>query len=381
MGARVYWPICSRFFLILIFISVCDWTGRAESQIKVGAVSCLTGALSTFGVSSIQGAKLAIEKINAEGGVLGQQVELIVEDNQSKAGESATIARKLIGQDKVALILGDLTSSSTMEIAPLAQEAKAPLLTPSATNVAITKIGDYIFRSCFIDPFTGKVMARFALDHFKAKRAVILTDVKQDYSVGLTDAIKEYFEANGGQTLKEISFSSGDTDFRAQLANIRMLRPEVIFLPSYYAEAALILRQSKQLGIVTPFIGGEGWDSPSLVKVAGESANGSFYVNHFSATNSAPVVQKFVHDYQAKYGTAPDALAALWYDGASIVCDAIQRAGSTEGPKIRDALAETKGFKGVTGEISMDESRNASKPAVILTIENGEVKMLEQVMP
>jgi branched-chain amino acid transport system substrate-binding protein len=353
----------------------------AHAQIKIGAVSCLSGGLSTFGVSSIQGAKLAVEEINSQGGILGQQIELIVEDNQSKSGESATIARKLVSQDQVAAILGDLTSSATMEIAPLAQENKVPLLTPSATNVAITKTGDYVFRSCFIDPFTGQVMAKFALEHLKAKRALILTDVKQDYSVGLTEAIRQYFNENGGQVVKEISFSSGDSDFRAQLATVRSVRPDVIFLPAYYTEAALILRQAKQLGITAPIVGGEGWDSPALLQVAGASADGDFYVNHFSAADPAEPVQNFVHKYEAKYHAPPDALAALWYDGAAIICNAIQRAESTDGAKIRDALASTKNFGGVTGQISIDTNRNASKPGVILTIQDGRVQMVQQVIP
>jgi branched-chain amino acid transport system substrate-binding protein len=366
--------------LPVFFIGLaCSSAVTTNAAIKIGAVTCLSGGLSTFGVSSIQGAKLAVEEINSSGGVLGQPVDLIVEDNQSKAGEAATAVRKFLSQDKVAAILGDLTSSSTMEIAPLAQAAKIPLLTPTATNVAITKVGDYVFRSCFIDPFTGQVMARFALDHLKAKRAIILTDVKQDYSVGLSGAIRQYFAQKGGQILKEISYSSGDADFRAQLTTVKSLRPDVIFLPAYYTEAGLILRQARQLGITSPFVGGEGWDSPTLLQVAGKNADGNFYANHFSAADPDPVVQKFVQNYQAKYHSAPDALAALWYDGARILAQAIQQAGSTEGTKIRDALAATKDFQGVTGRISIDENRNAAKPAVILTIENGELKMVDHV--
>jgi branched-chain amino acid transport system substrate-binding protein len=351
------------------------------AQIKIGAVTCLTGELSTFGVSSRQGAKLAQEDVNAAGGVLGQPIELIVEDNGSKAGEAATITRKFISQDKVVAILGDLTSSATMEGAPLAQAAKTPLLTPSATNVAITKIGDYIFRSCFIDSFTGKIMARFALDRLKAKQAIILTDVKQDYSVGLSDVIRQYFAENGGKITNSISYSSGDTDFRAQLTQVRIAHPDVVFLPGYYHEAALILRQSRQLAIDCPFVGGEGWDSPALVEIAGKSADGNYYTNHFSAADPSPRVQKFVQTYQAKYKAVPDALAALWYDGARLLFQAVQRAGSTDSAKIRDALASTRDFDGVTGRISIDENRNASKPAVILKIENGELKMVQQITP
>jgi branched-chain amino acid transport system substrate-binding protein len=351
------------------------------AAIKIGAVTCLTGALSTFGVSSIQGVKLAEEEINAAGGVLGQPIELVVEDNGSKAGETATIIRKFISQDKVVAILGDLTSSATMEGAPLAQAAMIPLLTPSATNVAITKIGNYIFRSCFIDPFTGKIMAKFALEHLKAKKAIVMTDVKQDYSVGLTDAIREYFSQNGAGISKTLSYSSGDTDFRAQLTGVRMAHPEVVFLPGYYTEAALILLQARQLGISCPFVGGEGWDSPALVKVAGKAAEGSYYTDHFSSADPDPGVQKFVQTYQAKYASSPDALAALWYDGARLLSQAIQRAGSTDSAKIRDALAATRDFDGVTGRISIDENRNASKPGVILVINNGLPKMVQQITP
>jgi branched-chain amino acid transport system substrate-binding protein len=350
-------------------------------EIKIGAVSCLTGALSTFGVSSIQGAKLAVEEINAAGGTLGQPIQLIVEDNGSKAGETATILRKFISQDKVAAVLGGLTSSSTMEGAPLAQAAKLPLLTPSATNIAVTKIGDYIFRSCFIDPFTGQMMARFALDRLRAKQAIVITDVKQDYSVGLTDAIRLYFSQNGAKPLSTLSYSSGDTDFRTQLTAVRMAHPEVVFLPGYYTEAALILLQARQLGIKCPFVGGEGWDSPTLVQVAGKAADGNYYTDHFSAADPDPKVQKFVQTYRAKYATLPDALAALWYDGARLLAQAVQRAGSADPEKVRDALAATRDFDGVTGRISIDDNRNASKPGVILEIVNGEPKLVQQITP
>lgn len=366
----------ARFTLVLAL-----GIATSHADIKIGAVSCLTGSLSTFGVSSIQGARLAIEEINQAGGVLSEPVDLIVEDNASTPGEAATIARKFIAQDQVLAILGDLTSSSTMEAAPLAQAAKIPLLTPSATNVAITQVGNYIFRSCFIDPFTGQVMAKFALAHERAKEAVILTDVKQDYSVGLSDAIRKYFTANGGRILKEISFSSGDTDFRAQLSATKALHPDVIFLPAYYTESGLILRQARQLGLNTTFVGGEGWDSPALIEIAGKSAEGDYYVNHFSASDPSSRVQKFVKVYEAKYHAVPDALAALWYDGAALLVDAIQRAGAKDSGKIRDALAATRGFEGVTGRISIDENRNAAKPAVVLTIENGQPRMVQQVTP
>ena len=371
-----------RFCLSLCIVTLLGCgIQNVAGQIKIGAVTCLTGELSTFGVSSKQGADLAVGEINSAGGVLGQPIDLIVEDNGSKAGETATIFRKFVSQDKVAAILGDLTSSATMEGAPIAQDAKIPLLTPSATNVAITKVGNYIFRSCFVDPFTGRIMAKFALDQLKAKQAIVITDVKQDYSVGLTEAIRQYFVANGARILTELYYSSGDTNFRTQLTEVKMAHPDVIFLPGYYTEAALILRQAKQLGIDCPFVGGEGWDSPVLIQIAGKSADGNYYTDHFSANDPSPRVQNFVQEYRAKYGSIPDALAALWYDGARLMAQALRRAGSTNPEKIRDALAGTRDFEGVTGRISIDENRNAAKPGVILKIENGALKMVQEVSP
>jgi branched-chain amino acid transport system substrate-binding protein len=376
------YPLPNGILALLGALMLLSMVGQSSlAEIKIGAMTCLTGALSTFGVSSVQGAKLAVEEINAGGGTLGQPIQLIVEDNGSKAGETATITRKLISQDKVAAILGDLTSSATMEGAPLAQAAKIPLLTPSATNIAITKIGNYIFRSCFIDAFTGKIMAKFALDSLNAKKAILMTDVKQDYSIGLSDAIGQYFTQNGSGIAKTFSYSSGDTDFRTQLTDVRMSHPDVVFLPGYYTEAALILRQARQLGITCPFVGGEGWDSPTLVQVAGKAADGNFYTDHFSAADPDPRVQKFVQTYRAKYGALPDALAALWYDGTRLLSRAIEQARSVEAARIRDALAATRDFEGVTGRISIDENRNASKSGVILKIDNGEPKMVQQITP
>jgi branched-chain amino acid transport system substrate-binding protein len=344
-------------------------------------VTCLSGGLSTYGVSSLQGTKLAADEINAAGGILNRPLELVVDDNQSKAGETARIIRKFLSQDHVVAIVGDLTSSLTMEGAPLAQNAHVPLLTPTATNIAITSTGNFIFRSCFTDPFIGRVIARFALDHLNARRAVVMTDIKQDYSVGVTEELKQYFGANGGQLLEEISFSSGDTDFRAQLTKLKADRPEVVFLPAYYPEAGLILRQARLLGVTVPFLGGDGWDSPALVQVAGKSADGCYYANHFSPDDTDPRVQQFVATYKERYHSPPDALAALWYDGMRLVADSIQRAGSDSPEKIRDAIAQTKGFAGVTGNISLDDQRNATKPGVIVAIQGGAIRMVERVMP
>ena len=255
-------------------------------------------------------------------------------------------------------------------------ERMQPLALRQAVQVAVVEEG-----RCFLDEFQGRVIARYAANPLHGRKIAIMTDVKQDYSVGVSLELGSYYRQEGGQVLQEFSFASGDTDFRAQLSSLKSLQPDVVFVPAYYTEAALILRQARQLGIKAPFVGGEGWDSPSLVSVAGKSAEGSFYTNHFSPDDPEPLVQTFVRAYKTKYGAAPDALAALWYDGAGLLADAIRRAGSAEPSKIRDALAKTKNFPGVTGNISLDAERNASKPVVVVTITNGQVKMVQRVEP
>jgi branched-chain amino acid transport system substrate-binding protein len=254
------------------------------------------------------------------------------------------------------------------------------MISPASTNAKVTEVGDYIFRVCFIDPFQGKVMAKFALS--KGWNSVaILTDVKQDYSVGLAKAFQDSFTASGGTVVKSLDYSTGDKDFRAQLTDIKAAHPDAIFVPGYYGEVALIGREARQLGIKAPLLGGDGWVGESLLKVAGHALDGSFFSNHYSQDDPSPVIQNFVKTYQAKYGEKPDAMAALGYDSAKILADAITRAGTTDEPQLRDAIASTKDFKGVTGDITLDADRNATKAAVILTIANGGFQFVQRVAP
>src|SRR5215468_5319149 len=232
----------------------------SEAPLKIGEVNPISGAIGQYGTTCHKGIELAIEQANAAGGVLSRSIELVTEDNQSKPGQTATIVRKLITQDKVVAIVGDLTSSATLEGAPIAQAAKVPMVSPLATNPKVTEIGDFIFRVCFIDEFQGRIMARFALENLKLKKAAILTDIKQDYSVGLSVFFKETFVNGAGSVLREQSYSSGDTDFRAQLTSIKAVEPEVVFVPGYYPEVSIILKQARQLGMTVPFIGCEAWD-------------------------------------------------------------------------------------------------------------------------
>jgi len=354
---------------------------NAQDTVKIGEVNPISGAIGEYGASCHNGIQLAIDLANASGGVLGKRVDLLTEDNQSKAGQTSTIVRKFVTQDKVVAIVGDLTSSATLEGGPIAQAAKVPMVSPLATNPKVTEIGDFIFRVCFIDEFQGRIMARFALENLKLKKAAILTDIKQDYSVGLSGFFKESFVSGPGSVVREQSYSSGDTDFRAQLTSIKAVEPEVVFVPGYYPEVSIILKQARQLGITVPFIGCEAWDSPTLLQVAGKAAEGCYYSNQFSADDPSLAVQDFVKVYQQKFGSHPDNFAALGYDAARVVLDAIKRAGTTDSAAVRDAIAQTKNFPGVSGDITIDAKRNASKPVVILAIRDRQIVFFEKINP
>lgn len=351
-----------------------------DQEIPVGEFASLTGTSASFGQSSHKGTVLAIEEINAAGGVLGKKINLITEDDQSQPGQPATIMRKFISQDHVVAVLGEVASSKSKEAAPICQQSQIPMISPASTNPDVTQVGDYIFRVCFIDPFQGTVMGKFALSK-GWKKVAVLTDVKQDYSKGLAEFFEKYFTAHGGTIVKNQEYSTADKDFRAQLTSIKASKPDAIFLPGYYGEVSLIARQAKQLGIKVPMLGGDGWVGDSLLKVAAGSLDGSFFSSHFSAEDKNPVVQNFVTKYKAKYGAVPDDMAALGYDSAVILAEAMKRAGTTDGPKLRDAIAETKGHEGVTGIITLNAQRDADKPAVIQSISGGAFHFLETVAP
>jgi branched-chain amino acid transport system substrate-binding protein len=369
-----------KFFLTLL-VSVLISASVGAQSIKIGEVDPLTGGISQFGIGCHQGITLAFEGVNAEGGVLGRKIELITEDDQSKPGQSATVVRKLIAQDKVVAILGDATSSATLESAPIAQNNKIPMITPSATNPRITEVGDFIFRVCFLDEFQGRVIARFASKNLNAQKVAILTDTKQDYSVDLAKFFKEEFSKLGGAIAVEQSYATGDTDFRAQLTSIRAAKPDVIFVPGYYQEVGLIIRQGRQIGLKMPFIGCDGWANQALLDIGGKAVEGCYFTNHFSPDDQAPNVKEFVEKYRAKYGSVPDTFAALGYDAARLLAGAIQRVGSVQTAAVRDALAKTAGFEGVTGRISFDPNRNASKPGLVVTIKDGRFEIAEKIEP
>lgn len=373
--------LAKLFLISVVSIFLLVLPLQAARTIKIGAIFPITGPLATFGTSCANGAKMAIEEVNLRGGVLGSKIQLLIEDDQYKPEEAANAAKKLIERDKVVALIAEVTSSITLVVAPIAQQSKIVLLTPIATNPKVTQVGDYIFRACFIDDFQGEVMANFVYKNLKLKTAAILTAVTSDYSKGLAQFFKQKYTALGGKIVAEESYSEGDSDFRAQLTKIKAAKPEFVYVPGYYADVGPILLQARELGITVPFGGGDGWDSPVLLQTAGKAAEGCFFSNHYSPDSKELVVQTFVKNYQKKYGTTPDALAALAYDAAKLLVDAINRAGSTDSSKIRDALAATKGFRGVTGVITFDANRNPVKSAVIIEIKGGKQVYRATVKP
>ena len=345
-------------------------TDGESGPVRVGYYGDLTGATSSFGQSTKNGVDLAADEINKSRGINGRQIEIITEDDQGEPNKAATVVTKLINQDRVHALLGEVASSNTLAAAPKAQESQVPMITPSSTNPAVTQVGDYIFRVCFIDPFQGEVMAKFAANNLKAKRAAILYDFNSDYSRGLQQFFKKSFTALGGEVVEEKSYTQGDRDFSGQLTAIRSANPDVIYVPGYYGQVGVIANQTRQLGIKAPLLGGDGWDAPQLWELGGDALNDSYISNHYSVDDPSPAIKKFVADYRARYNVVPDALAALGYDAMKVLADAIRRAGTTDRQKLRDAIAQTNDFAGVTGLITINSERNAVKPAVVLRLEN-----------
>ena len=353
----------------------------ASAVIRVGEYASLTGKEAAFGQSSHKGTQLAIDEANAAGGVLGQQLELVVEDNQSKPGESVTAVKKLIARDRVVAVLGEVASGRSLEGASVCQAFKIPMVSPFSTNPKVTQIGDHIFRVCFIDPFQGSLLARFAKEKLKAGRAAVLTSSQAPYSVGLTKFFTEAYTGLGGTIVADLKYAEGDKDFKAQLTSIKASKPEVIIVTGYYTEAALICRQARQLGIEAPIMGGDGCDAPELIQIGGKDVEGFHVSTHFSAENKSPRALAFIQAFQKRHGVEPDASAALGYDSALVLIDALRRANSTQAPALREALANTRDFEAVTGSITIDAQRNARKPAVILKVSEGRLRFVETVNP
>jgi len=356
-------------------------TGDTSGPIKVGYYGDLSGRTSNFGQSTKKGVEMAADEVNKAGGINGRQVQILAEDDEGRPEKAATVVTKQIDQDKVAVLIGEVASGNTLAAAPKAQAAHIPMISPSSTNPAVTQVGDYIFRVCFIDPFQGEVMAKFAANTLKAKKAAIMLDFNSPYSRGLTEFFEAAFTKLGGQIVDKQSYTQGDRDYKGQLTAIRSKAPDVIYVPGYYGEVGVIAKQAKQLDIKAPLLGGDGWDATQLWDLGGDALNGDFISNHYSVDDPAPAIQKFVSEYKARYGEVPDALAALGYDAMKVFADAAKRAGTTDGAKLRDAIAQTQKFPGVTGSISIDAQRNAVKPAVVLKLQDRKYIYQETIYP
>ncbi len=341
----------------------------------------ITGRDASFGEASLRGARLAVEEINARGGVLGRPLELVVEDNRSIAGESATAAKKLITRDRVVALVGECSSARTLEAAPVAQAAGIPLVSPASTNPKVTQVGDAIFRVCFIDPFQGDVLAAFARRKLGLKRAALLVDSSSPYSVGLAEFFTKTFTAQGGEIVAAQKYTGADTDFRAQLTAIRAARPDAVFLPGYYVAAGLVAKQAKELGLKATLLGGDGFEAPQLLGIGGEALEGAYYSTHFAPENTDRVSAEFVAAYSRRHGEVPNGLSALSYDAVRLVADGIERAGTTEKRDLRQALAATKDFPGASGRTTINPQRDAEKEAAIITVRGGKLTFVETVRP
>jgi branched-chain amino acid transport system substrate-binding protein len=372
----------ARSLRSLVLLAFAASVAVAADPIKIGHFASLTGKEAAFGVATRKGILLAVEEINAKGGVLGRPLEYLVEDIQSKPGESATAVKKLISRDKVVAMFGANASLNSLEAAPICQKAKIPMMAISSTNPAVTEVGDYIFRICFIDPFQGAVLAKFARTSLHAQRVALLTAVNSPYSIGLSAVLRQDFTARGGEIVAEQKYAEGDKDFRAQLTAVRTTKPDVIAATGFYSEAALICKQARDLGLNIPIIGGDGWEAPQLIELGGKAVENTYYSTYFSAENDAPEVRSFVERYRKRWNNeVPEGVSALGYDAMYLMAAAMEKAGTTESAKLRDAIAATKNFPGVTGKTTIDEKRNSAKAAVMLAVKNGRAGFFEAVTP
>ena len=354
---------------------------REQKVVLLGEVGSLTGAQAVFGLSSRNGFDMALREANAAGGVKGHQLALRVYDSQGRPEESAQAVTRLITQDKVVLILGEVSSSGSMAMAEKAQAAGVPMISHAATNPGVTQKGDYIFRVCFIDPFQGYVMAKFAREDLSLSQVAILQDTKSDYSSGLTEVFTHEFTQLGGRISTVQSYAQGDTDFRAQLTAIKQARPQALYIPGYYTDVGLIARQAREVGLTATLLGSDGWDAETLYELGGAALEGSYFTNPYALDSPEPRMKKFIADYQALYGSMPDTSSVLAYEATQVAVDALARAPDWSGPALRDTLARTRNFPGIGGPITLDANRNATKPAVVVRIHDGKAGFVKTIHP
>ena len=402
-SARLAGCLCAASAFVLVFGGCANKSasssggtsaGSAASTITLGEYGSLTGDKSTFGHSTDNGVELAVKGINAAGGVNGKTITVDVQDDAGTPDGASSVVKKIITSDHPTAVIGEVASTLSIQAAPICNAAKVPMISPSSTNPKVTQLGPYIFRVCFIDPFQGKAEAEFALKNLHAKRAAILTDSGNDYSIGLTKFFTQNFTQGGGTIVVAQNYGKDDVDFTSQLTQIKAANPDILFVPGYYGQVGPIAKQARAIGLNVPLLGGDGWDSPKLIEGAGGpggALEGSYFTNHSSMNNPDPSIQKFVSAYKAAYGgQQPDSLAALGYDSLGVLVDAMKRTPKpADGEysslayreKLRDAIAATKGYKGITGTITIGPDRNAVKPAMVLQIHGSDYKYVTTVNP
>lgn len=388
MSKSVYKLRVVSMMVLLIAGILAGCGNSASNDIKIGVLNEMTGGNATFGTSSANGAKMAIKEANAKGGILGKQIQAVIADNKSEPSESANAMTKLATQDKVVAVTGIFSSSNAIATSSVAEATKLPYIAIGATNPKVTvdektgKVKDYTFRVCFLDPFQGTVGANFVVNTLKLSKAVILVDSSSDYSKGLAAFFKDAFTKGGGSVLAEEAYLQKDQDFKTVLTKVKALNPEIIYVPGYYEEVGKIVKQARELGITVPIVGGDGWDSPKLVEIAGAAAlNNTYFTNHYSAEDTSPASQSFVEAYKKEYGQVPDAMAVLSYDGTNLLIDAIKRVNSVDPEKIREALATTKDYPAITGTTTLNATHDAVKNAVIIEMKDGKQMFKATVKP
>lgn len=376
--------------LVLVFItgliSGCGDSGSKD--IKIGMVYELTGNTASYGTSAANGAKLAFKEINAAGGILNKQIQIVTADNKGEPAESANAMTKVITQDKVVAVTGFTVSSCGIAASAVAEANKIPFVAAATVNPKVTvderssKVKDFTFRACFIDSFQGQVGANFALNSLKGRKAAILTDSSSDYSKGLTQIFKAAFTGGGGQIVGEEAYLQKDQDYKPILTKLKAQNPDLLYIPGYYEDVGKIVKQARELGITVPVLGADAWDSPKLVELGGPQAlNNTYFTNFYSVEDKNPASNAFVEAYKKEYGQIPDSMAAMGYDAAKLLADAIKRANSTEAGKIRDALAATKDFKSVSGEMNLNATHDAVRGVVIIEMKDGKQVYKETVKP
>ncbi len=367
----------------LLLLAACS---PSKKEIVIGGLFPLTGNTATYGQSSKQAMDLAVAEVNRDSGIeiagTRMPVRAVYEDDEGQSEKAANACQKLISRDKIAAIIGAVASKNSLAIAPICQESRVPMISSASTNEKVTEAGDFVFRACFIDPFQGMVMAKYAAFTLKAKKAAILFDNGNDYNKGLAEVFAKKFAEYGGAIVAREAFTdeANTVDFKAQLTNIKAASPDFLYCPNYYTADAMIMKQSKEIGLSVPTGGGDGWDSPELVKIGGAAVEGCVFSNHFSKDDTSAAVKNFVRKYKQAYGAEPDALASLAYDAAMILLSALRTAHSTDPDAVKEAI-RTSTVAGVSGNITFDEKRNPIKSAVILRINNGKQEFVERVGP